>query len=225
MKPTLLLALAAAALAQSNGMSDWTGRAGDPYTQEQLEAFLSAPKLPTGAKVTDKANSFASVMAMFSGPMTNAHTGFSLALYEPKAWLGAKAATAKRRFQSLGAAELPREDRLPVLRVLVHPDTPVYLTAMGASAASSADHVVIRSIDKRIVAQPLWIGPTSEEIWNGLGARVSYGGLSAVFAMADLERIRASSSLREFLVSVIGEWKGSSKDFRIKPKFFRDLGD
>ena len=83
------------------------------------------------------------------------HTGFAVWLYEPKAWLGAKKEIVTRRFQTYRENDVPEDDRFQVLRILVRPDTPEYLTAWGAANATNVDHVVLRSIDKAQVAQPV----------------------------------------------------------------------
>jgi hypothetical protein len=153
------------------------------------------------------------------------HSGFSVMLYEPKAWIGAKNAVAVKRFQTLRAEYISDDDRLPVLRAIVHPDTPEYLTAWGAAQANNVDHVVIRSIDKAEVVQPLTIEQTTDEFWNALGARVPFKGLVAVFSLSDLERIRSATSSREFFITIIGVRKKSNRDFRVKQRFFQRLGD
>lgn len=153
------------------------------------------------------------------------HTGFAIWLYEPKAWLGAKREVALRRFRTYGEGDVPEDDRFQVLRVIVRPDTPEYLTGLGAASANNADHVVLRSIDKTQVAQPISVQPTTEEFWSALGARASFAGLFAIFSMADVERIRSTSPDREFLVTVVGVRKRSNRDFRVKSKHFRRLGD
>lgn len=43
--------------------------------------------------------------------------------------------------------------------------------------------------------------------------------------MADLDEIRRSTATREFLVTIVGEKKNTNRDFRIKPKFFQEMGD
>jgi hypothetical protein len=130
---------------------------------------------------------------------------------------------ATRRFQTYHEGDVSDDDRFQVLRVIVQPDSPEYMTAAGAANANDADHVVLRSIDKAQVAQPLFIEPTTQEFWSSLGVRAPFAGLFAIFSMADLERIRAGSPNREFLV--VGPRKKSNRDFRVKAKHFRSLGD
>jgi hypothetical protein len=156
---------------------------------------------------------------------TGNHTGFAVWLYEAKAWLGAKKEIATRRFQTYREEDVSEDDRFQVLGVIVRPDTPEYLTAWGAANASNVDHVVLRSVDKAQVAQPVSIQPTTEEFWSTLGVRAAFYGLFAIFSMSDVERIRSASPNREFLVTIIGVRKNSNRDFRVKAKHFQHLGD
>ena len=200
-----------------------------PYTTEQLTSLLSSANLPTGLFLRDTAQTIGSVSNDLNAQnpylRESNHAGFSLMLYEPKAWLGAKKASAIKQFRSFTAADATEDDRAPVLRVVVFPDSPEYLTALGAAYANDAEHLVLRSIDRKQVAQPVAVQPMSKEFWSGLGARASFTGLVAVFSLADLERIRSISPDREFFVTVIGARKKSNKDFRVKQKHFFRLGD
>ena len=222
-------AAAGSALVAAGPKADWRSRAGAPYTTEQLKSFLISAKPPVGLYLRDSLQSFGNIAndLNITNPVlsqTN-HTGFSVMLYEPRAWLGAQKARALKEFRTFEAEDVWNDDRLPVLRVIVHPDSPEYLTALGAAGATNAEHVVLRSVDRVQVAQPLSVEPTTEEFWSGLGARTSFAGLVAVFSMGDLERIRSASPGRELFVTIVGERKNSNKDFRVKQKFLAQLGD
>ena len=209
--------------------SDWRGRVGPLLTPNQIDSILTMVKLPSGLYLQDSQQAFGNAANDLNNqnPWLRAgnHTGFAVWLYEPKAWLGAKKEVVTRRFQTYREEDVPEDDRFQVLRVIVRPDTPEYLTAMGAANANNADHVVLRSINKAQVAQPVSLEPTTEEFWSALGARASFAGLFAIFSMADVERIRSGAPNREFFVTIIGAREKSNRDFRVKAKHFQRLGD
>lgn len=153
------------------------------------------------------------------------HSGYAVWLYGPKAWLGARRQAARRLYKTYVSSDVTDDDRLPIMRVIVHPDTPQYLTAVGAANANNADHVVLRSVDRAQVAQPLAVEPTTEQFWNSLGARASFAGLVAVFSTQDVERIRSASPDREFLVTIVSARPENDCDCKIKAKHFGRLGD
>jgi len=209
--------------------SDWRNRVGQLLKPDQIDSFLSMAKLPSGLYLEDTLQAVGNAANDLNNqnPWARAgnHTGFAVWLYEPKAWLGAKKDIATRRFQPYREEDVPEDDRFQVLRIIVQPDTPEYLTAWGAANANNVDHVVLRSIDKAQVAQPVSLEPTTEEFWSALGARAAFAGLFAIFSMADVDRIRSVSPNREFLVTVIAPRKNGNRDFRVKPKHFQRLGD
>jgi Sel1 repeat len=208
---------------------DWRRRVGPLLRPDQIDSLLSMEKLPAGLYLQDTQQALGNAAndLNYQNPWLRAgnHTGFAVWLYEPKAWLGAKKEVATRRFQTYREEDAPEDDRFQVLRVIVRPDTPEYLTAFGAANANNADHVVLRSIDKAQVAQPVSLEPTTEQFWSALGARASFAGLFAIFSMADVERIRSASPNRQFLVTIVGARNRSNRDFTIKAKHFQRLGD
>jgi hypothetical protein len=208
---------------------DWRSRVGKLLTPDQIDSILGMKELPSGLFLQDSQQALGNAANDLNtqNPWLRAgnHTGFAVWLYEPKAWLGAKKEIVTRRFQTYREEDVPEDDRFQVLRIIVQPDTPEYLTAWGAANATNVDHVVLRSIDKAQVAQPVSLEPTTEEFWNALGARATFAGLFAIFSMADVERIRSASPKREFLVTIIGARKKSNRDFTVKAKHFQRLGD
>jgi hypothetical protein len=208
---------------------DWRSRVGKLLTPDQIDSILSMKDLPSGLFLQDSQQALGNAVNDLNtqNPWLRAgnHTGFAVWLYEPQAWLGAKKVIVTRRFQTYREEDVPEDDRFQVLRVIVQPDTPEYLIAWGAANATNVDHVVLRSIDKAQVAQPVSLEPTTEEFWNALGARAAFAGLFAIFSMADVERIRSASPKREFLVTIIGARKKSNRDFMVKAKHFQRLGD
>jgi hypothetical protein len=60
-------------------------------------------------------------------------------------------------------------------------------------------------VQKTIVVQPLVVSALSQEEQNDFAARVSRSRRSASFSIADVEKIGAADSKREFLVTVVRE--------------------
>lgn len=224
------LLVVSAAVLTAQAQNDWRSRVVGPLlTPDQIDSFLNTPHLPSGLYLQDTQQALGNAANDLNNQnlwlRAGNHTGFAVWLYEPKAWIGAKKELAVKRFQTYREDDVPEDDRFQVLRIIVQPDTPEYLTAWGAANASNTDHVVLRTVDKAQVAQPISVEPTTREFWNALGVRASFIGLFAIFSMADVERIRSVSPNREFLVTVIGTRKNSNRDFRLKVKHFQRLGD
>jgi hypothetical protein len=196
---------------------------------DKIDSLLAIADLPSGLYLQDTHQALGNAANDLNNqnPWLRAgnHTGFAVWLYEPKAWMGAKKEIATRRFQTYREQDVREDDRFQVLRVFVQPDTPEYSTGWGAANASYADHVVLRSIDKTQVVQPISVERTTEEFWSALGVPAAFAGLFVIFSMVDVERVRSSSPNREFLVTIIGARKKSSRDFRVKVKHFKRLGD
>ena len=197
----------------------------DQYSADDLGSMAGVFKPPQGVTVVDVAQRVSAAMSAMNKYDTGAasHLGFSIFMLEPKAWVGVQKAKAAKHFASFDPSKLTVDSNQPILRVFVNPDLPA--SALGTWAANNAEHVVLRSIDKTLVAQPISIQPADETVQNIFGAKWTYAGLEATFSMADLNEIRGASPTREFLVTVIGEKKRTNRDFRIKPKFFAELGD
>ena len=222
------LACAGAVAVKSVVLAGPAAPIGPAYTTEKIQDMLSSPVLPTGLHLIDKQQAFANVanaMNTNGNAQQNSHTGYSVELYEPAAWLGKKRATASKEFKTFGIEDVDDRDRLPALRVHVSPDTPFVVTAAGTRNSHSVEHVVLRSVDKLVVVQPVSIEETTSPVQNGFGAKLLYTGATAMFSLEDLEKVRAGSPEREFFVTIVGQGRGANRDFRVKQKHFQMLGD
>jgi len=126
-------------------------------------------------------------------------------------------------FKPYTVNDVTESDRLPVLRVVVKPDTPNYLVASrGVTESSSVGRVVLRSEDKKDALQPLIVEPYQVEVKNAMDGDLGYNGVVAIFSMADLDKLRKARGSREFLVTIVRE-KGRERDFKVKEKHFMHL--
>jgi hypothetical protein len=222
------LALAAAGAEKRAVLSGPATPIGPAYSIDIIQAMLRSPALPTGLRLYDKQQAFANIaneMNTNRYARQSSHTGYSVELYMPSAWLGMKRARAAKEFKVFSIDDVEDGDRLPIMRVRISPDTPIYLTAFGAANSHSVEHVVLRSIDKSVVIQPASIEPIETPVQNTFGARLLYTGATAAFSLADLEKVRSTSRDEEFLVTIIGQDTRRVRDFRVKRKNFRALGD
>ena len=135
--------------------------------------------------------------------------------------VAAIASDAAKEYRELNAQLIQPEDFEPVLRVIVHPGTPIYVSAAGMLGTSSVRHVVIRDVGRKTVIQPILVEPWTEGVSNAMGGKAVFVGLQALFTLDDFRRLRGSND-QEFFVTVIGT-SGEEKDFRVKKKHFEHL--
>lgn len=167
MKPLLVsLALVGAILAVEPVPNEVNNGVPRHYTDDEIETFAGDLKPPQGATVVDVGQRFSAAMASMNQYETgaNSHLGFSIYILEPKAWIGVQKARTIKHFEKFDISKLTENSRDAIFRVFVSPDLPT--SALATWAANNAEHVVIRSIDKKLVAQPLSIKESSEAVQN-----------------------------------------------------------
>jgi hypothetical protein len=177
-----------------------------------------------GLVLRDSGKGFLQAMTALSngaGGVRNAmpSEGFWVEAWTPLSWVEQQASNAAKQFRTLTPVDVTA-DMQPVLRVRVHPDSPTEVSARGMYGASSVEHVVLRSLDHKLVAQPLTKEPFTEEVSNAMGGKAVFQGVAVTFSLDDLATVRGKSG--EFFITVIGEGRGG-KDFKVKKKHFDDL--
>lgn len=162
------------------------------------------------------------IMNALSAPGDTMGTGFSVRVYTPISWIEQQASDAAKEYREFTPRDLGPDSFDPVLHVVVYPDEPTTMTAKGRATSASVQHVVIRDAEKKVAVQPLSKETFTDEVSNALGARATYAGVRATFALADLSKVRGPSGTGEFFITVVGEGR-SEKNFKIKTKHFDDL--
>jgi hypothetical protein len=206
---------------------------GDPLSDGQVQDAIAVGTMDKnksgddiGLRLEDSGQKWSNAMSGMGNnynSKTNQHSGFAVRMLTPRAWVEWNAHEAKRQYRPYTVADVTESDRLPVLRVIVKPDTPDYVVAGGGMRASSnVEHVILRSEDKWDAVQPLAIQPYQVDAKNAMGGSMSYNGVVAIFSIIDLDRLRKASERGEFLVTIVGE-KGKEKDFKVKEKHFSHL--
>lgn len=183
----------------------------------QIDAALAQghahPKARHGLTLIDKAN----VMAL---GITS--RGFAVRVFTPIAWIRQLAADAAAKRMTLQAKDLRREDVLPVLRVVVYPDTPTFADA-GFIGASSVRTMILedgrRQTQRTAVETRPFDLPLRHARTNALLG--TYQGLEAAFTLDDVRALRASGD-GEFFLTITGT-TGEVKPFKIKKKHFDEL--
>jgi hypothetical protein len=181
-----------------------------------------------GLNLSDSARSFLNAMGAVSSalnktPVNQANTssGFSVQLFTPQTWITQIASDAAKEYREVDAQMFQPEDFESVLRVIVHPDTPTYVSAAGMLGTSSVRHVVIRDAQRKTVIQPVLVEPWTEKVSNAMGGKAVFVGVQALFTLDDFRRLRGSDD-QEFFITVIGA-SGEEKDFKVKKKHFEHL--
>lgn len=172
----------------------------------------------TGLRLLDSAQGFLNSMATANNRNApTGGTGFSLRVYTPTTWIEQQAADAAKRYLPFTVADITEDMLLPVLRVMVYPDKPTMLTGAGMRRASSVDHVVLRSEDKKVVIQPLSEAPF-EDVASSAMRDMVYTGVMATFPLDAVATLRTGKG--EFSIVVIGTHE---KEFKVKTKHFDRL--
>lgn len=153
--------------------------------------------------------------------------GYRLVLYTPTTWIRQLASEAAKQYEPFTVADVTDDMLAPVLRVIVHANTPTRMTE--THTASSAEHVVLRDKRRTIVVQPTRIAPFDADVSNLFGARLTYQSLQVTFPLDGLHEIRGPNGDAPFYVTVIGDRRDAlgrnqtEKDFEIKRQHFSRL--
>ena len=157
---------------------------------------------------------------------------FVVGMTEPKAYVGVQAAAAKQLMKPFSFQSLAPSSRLPLLRVVVNPQTPNW----GVNGGHHVLNVVLADESQSILIQPAIIQPFGVDVKSVSAIPVGgdmiafmqennrYGGMNAVFTLDDLERVRSKSPDRSFYLIIIGSDK-AKQVYKIDPSYFEQLGD
>lgn len=168
-------------------------------------------------------NAFAATQGVYAGA-PRATRGFWIEAWTPLGVVQQYASNAAKQFKVPTLSDVPTDLRAPVFRVIIHPDTPGEVTAAGAVHAAGAEHVVLRSADKRTVIQPLSVKPFTETVSNALGGVATYGGVIATFSLAGLDRVHHDDGkLSEFYITIVRDNSTKPRDFVVQEKHFKRL--
>ena len=212
---------------------DWMTAAGAPLTDDEVLSEMARVGT-SGLFLSDSAQQFANVISNINAAQANGnpyanranHSGFSALILEPGAWLSRQRSAAEKKFLGYTIQDVTPQDRLNILRVVIFADMPQFL---NGHPGNSVSHVVLRSTDRRVVAQPIYVEPFGQSAQNMFGASLSRGGEIAFFKMNALNIVRQGDPNREFFVTIVGEGRtgvGSYyRDFRVKRKHFAAMGD
>ena len=196
------------------------GRLDDRAVADSIAMGLKQRGRTQGLRLMDSAQQFMAAMGSTGG--ATASNGFRVQVYTPLAWIRQLASDAAKEYRPFSAADLNDDSLAPVLRVIAFPDTPNTVTAKGMAGTSSVQHVVLRDEQRRIVIQPTFKEPFTEEVANAMGGKATFVGLQSQFPLDALRELRGAKGDREFFITVIGA-SNEEKNFRVKKKHFDDL--
>jgi hypothetical protein len=130
-------------------------------------------------------------------------TGFVVVIYTPTTWVRQAASDAAKQYKAFTRADVTDDMRAPILRVIVHADTPLEMTPNARYRAASVEHVVLQDRKRTTAIQPLSLQPFEATVSNALGARETFQSQHATFSLAALQTLRGSADA-EFVVTVVG---------------------
>jgi hypothetical protein len=136
-------------------------------------------------------------------------------------WVEQLAADAAKEYRPFTVSDITDEMLDPVLRVIVYPDKPTILSGQGMRNASSAEHVVLRDENKRLVVRPISKEPFTDTASSAL-RDMAYEGILARFPLDGVSELRGAKGDNEFLIVVVGAGT-KEKEFRVKEKHFERL--
>ena len=145
-------------------------------------------------------------------------TGLWIEVFTPLSWVTQMAAAATREYRKFTLANVTPELMEPIVRVIAHPDLPVYLTASGKVGTRSVQHVVMQDASRTITVQPVTTEPYDVPVKNAMGAEEVYAGLTALFPLDQVLALRAKG---EFYIVVVGTH--GEKRYKVKTKHFAQL--
>jgi hypothetical protein len=163
------------------------------------------------------------VLNAMSGPNGGTTTGFSLEVYTPVTWVRQQAADAAKEYRVLAESDITDEIVAPVLRLVIHPDVPVRLNKSNVNVSSSVQHVVIKTLTRQNVIQPTNKDAFDASVSNFVGGTAGYNGLTATFALADLQAVGIVPGQTGFFITIVGSAPKSEREFEIKEKHFERL--
>jgi hypothetical protein len=149
-------------------------------------------------------------------------SGFRVVIYTPLTWIRQQASDAAKEYRPYTLENVREEDRAPVLRMVVYPDTATEVSARGASGTASVQHVVLRDKAKKVVIQPTLKESFNENVGNAMGGKLEYVGVRLEFPLDGLRELRGAKGDQEFVVTVVG-LENREKNFDIKKKHFERM--
>jgi hypothetical protein len=178
----------------------------------------------TGLRLEDSGRKWGNIMSAAANGMNGIAAnpdsqGFSLDIYTPVTWIEQLASNAAKEYRILTVNDLQPEDNESVVRVIVHPDTPLVLNAQGTRYSQSVQHTVLRDEKKTKVVQPIVKESFSTTIASSF-RDMAYSGITVLFPLDALASLRQVGK-GEFLVVVVGQ--NGERTFKIKQKHFERL--
>lgn len=165
---------------------------------------------------------WAAVQAM-SDKTGETSAGFSVTIYTAPSWIEYQATLALHLMEPFTPASVTPDMRQDVVRVIAYPSTATALTGAGLADTSNVSHVVMQDATRKVVIQPTSETVVDQTQDSALRSATTHG-ISAVFAQADVLRIRGADGKGEFFVTVIGDnARRAHKDFKVKSKDFDQL--
>lgn len=193
--------------------------------QDKADAVRDGVKMKgrlSGLSLVDSGRAWANALVASSNRYaTTAGTGFSLRVYTPKTWVEQLASNAAKEYRPFTISDITEEMLEPVLRVVVYPDKPTYMSGAGMAGSSSAEHVVLRDENKRLVVQPISKEPFTDTASSAM-RDMAFQGIIAKFPLDAVRELRGAKGDKEFLIVVVGAGT-REKEFRVKEKHFERL--
>jgi hypothetical protein len=147
-------------------------------------------------------------------------SGYTIFVYTPEQWIELLAVQAAKEMVPFGLESITPDMRQRYLHVVAMPSTANYINASGLSAASSVHRVVLVNTDRTETVQPLQVTPGTVQSNSALRA-IEYTKADTVFAMSDVDRLRAEDKNGELFIVVVGD--NQNKFFKVKSRMFKQL--
>ena len=147
-------------------------------------------------------------------------SGYTIFVYTPEQWIELLAVQAAKEMLPFGLQDITPEMRQRNLHVIAMPSTAKYINANGLSAASSVHRVVLVNTDRTETVQPLQVVAGNVQS-NSAFRSFDYTKAEVVFAMSDVDRLRAEDKNSEFFIVVVGD--NQNKFFKVKSRMFKQL--
>jgi hypothetical protein len=193
---------------------------------DAVRVGLKAKGSLTGLSLTDSGRAFGNAITSLNNSMNHRYdptgsTGFSLRVYTPRTWVEQLASNAAKEYRPFVIADITDEMLEPILRVIVYPDKPTYISGAGMAGTSSAEHVVLRNEAKTLTVQPMSKEPFTDTASSAM-RDMAFQGIVAKFPLDAVRELRGANGDKEFFIVVIGAGT-KEKTFKVKGKHFEHL--
>jgi hypothetical protein len=181
-------------------------------SQQDIDAAIAAGRAAKNAKNLPSFAKFG--LSLVKAPWSIYPESIVIGAYTPTTWIEYQAYDAAIKYKDFIPTD---DDKKPVLRVIA-------LTSAHQMKCLNVLAVVLKDFSKSVVAKPISESPLDNSWMNLNGAKVACTGLTSLFQLTDLQRVRGPNGTGEFFVVAVVDYGGPKEvEVKVEPKEFNKL--